>query len=897
MHLVRFLLLLGFAWLGLFNVLDAAEPARRPFRPEDVLRLESFLAGALSPTDERLAVIHARIDPASQEERFTLKLVDQPGVAPRPLEANPADARSAVWSPDGRWLVIRSTRARPAGWTPTGSVPPESDPATDLWLVAADGSRTIALAGPDKPYGRVLLDPFYGRVAFAPDGRSLVFVADDGRDPRSPAEREANVHVWREDQGEGYTGFGPAQLWLAELETDPTEFAARRIRRLTNDDVWYGDPQRTPDGRQIIVHANFTSDVESARFSINKNFDLWAIDVVSGDRRRLTDGPGPEVSPRFSPNGKELICLSAPRQGPHADVFNVLRVSLDPAHSKPPQVVFDHHASSPAPSSPPVPSFPLPEECWDGDAAITYVSFRGTETQTVRLDLASRAVSPWPPESGASLSPAAARVRLRSKLQPAAPLPADLLVAEERVVRWTNDGLSLEGVLTIPPAEIATTPYPLIVFPHGGPHSRSTRGFNATAQAFAGAGYLVFQPNFRGSSGYGREFLDADRRDLGGGDMRDLLTGIEMLVEQKQVDPRRQFVYGVSYGGFMTTWLVGHTTQFQAAVAQNAVTDMNMMWGLSDLQSWTEWELGGKPWQVAEAMRAHSPTTFVERVATPTLLLHSREDRRCPLPMGRAFHQLLLGRGVPTGLIEYPGEGHGIKQPRHRVDVLRRTLDWFARFDPAREVSIFTLGDSITKGVRPGVKAEETFAARLEASLRKSGVPARVENVGIGGERTDQALRRLESAIVARRPALVTIMYGTNDSYVDQGKLESRLTRIEYRDNLVALVRRLRDTGIEPVLMTEPRWGASAGKNGAGEHPNERLEAYVQTCRDVAAGLHVPLVDHFALWTQRQRDGHDLGPWTTDQCHPNAEGHAVIARPIAETVLRRLQELGLAPRP
>ncbi len=153
------------------------------------------------------------------------------------------------------------------------------------------------------------------------------------------------------------------------------------------------------------------------------------------------------------------------------------------------------------------------------------------------------------------------------------------------------------------------------------------------------------------------------------------------LVADGVVNPKRQFVYGVSYGGFMTCWLVGHTKQFRAAAAQNAVTDLNAMWGLSDIQSWTEWEFGGRPWETVEAMRRHSPLSYVAEIETPTLILHSRDDRRCPIPMGRMFYQALHTRGVPTQMVVYPDEGHGIRQPRHREDVLRRTLAWFAEHD------------------------------------------------------------------------------------------------------------------------------------------------------------------------------------------------------------------------
>src|SRR4029079_6714196 len=111
------------------------------------------------------------------------------------------------------------------------------------------------------------------------------------------------------------------------------------------------------------------------------------------------------------------------------------------------------------------------------------------------------------------------------------------------------------------------------------------------------------------------------------------------------------------------------------------VTDLDVMWGLSDLTSWTEWEFGGRPWEAASALRAHSPFTHVGNVRTPTLVLHSREDRRCPIAMGRMFHRALLSRGVPTQMVIYPGERHGIRQTPHREYGLRRTLEWFERYD------------------------------------------------------------------------------------------------------------------------------------------------------------------------------------------------------------------------
>lgn len=190
---------------------------------------------------------------------------------------------------------------------------------------------------------------------------------------------------------------------------------------------------------------------------------------------------------------------------------------------------------------------------------------------------------------------------------------------------------------------------------------------------------------------------------------------------------------------------------------------------------------------------------------------------------------------------------------------------------------IVTLGDSITKGVRTGVSSTETFSALLEHDLRQKGISADIRNLGIGGERTDQAIARLQSDVLALSPKLVIIMYGTNDSYIDIGKDTSRISADEFEVNLIKLIRQLRSAGTSVVLMTEPAWGKQAKPNGAGEHPNKRLEDYMKRTRAVAKSEQTELIDHFQHWKEVDLSGRDIGEWTTDQCHPNPAGHRVMA--------------------
>ena len=209
----------------------------------------------------------------------------------------------------------------------------------------------------------------------------------------------------------------------------------------------------------------------------------------------------------------------------------------------------------------------------------------------------------------------------------------------------------------------------------------------------------------------------------------------------------------------------------------------------------------------------------------------------------------------------------------------------------AEPLRMVTLGDSITKGVRPGVKAEETFSAILERQLRQQGILATVTNAGVGGETTVGALKRLEKDVLARSPHVVAVMYGTNDCYVDRGKKDSRVALKDYERNLTDVVDRLRRAGIQVVLMTEPAYAENGPKNGVGEESNLRLGEYMNACRSVARKTETPLVDHFAHWTALMKKGTKLASWTTDGYHPSPRGHEDMAHRILQVLLPSTQDL------
>ena len=216
----------------------------------------------------------------------------------------------------------------------------------------------------------------------------------------------------------------------------------------------------------------------------------------------------------------------------------------------------------------------------------------------------------------------------------------------------------------------------------------------------------------------------------------------------------------------------------------------------------------------------------------------------------------------------------------------------------AEPLTIVTLGDSITRGTREGVTNEQTFSHLLEQQLIATGREVRVVNQGVGGETTAGALARLDRDVLALKPAIVVVMYGTNDCWVDAGQKESRLSEEEFERNLTELVKRIRAAGVEPILMTEPCYAKKSPANGLGEHGNRRLSWYMNACGRVAARQDIVLVDNFREWSlppKGRSDERNVNDLTTDGYHPNPAGHAFIATTIFKALAAAVDSVSSGP--
>jgi dipeptidyl aminopeptidase/acylaminoacyl peptidase len=239
----------------------------------------------------------------------------------------------------------------------------------------------------------------------------------------------------------------------------------------------------------------------------------------------------------------------------------------------------------------------------------------------------------------------------------------------------------IEGWLMRPTGFQADKKYPMILTIHGGPHGMYGYGFNHTNQLYASRGYAVLYLNPRGSSGYGQKFSDGCVNNWGGGDYQDLMKGVDhVLAENKWIDGNRLGVMGGSYGGFMTNWVITQTTRFKSAVAIASLSNLISFYGTSLYQDLVHVEFNGFPWDNYDLLWKYSPMRYVKNVTTPTLFIHGELDNDVHITQAEEMFQGLRRRGIESVFVRYPREGHGVREPQHRVDYSNRILAWFDKF-------------------------------------------------------------------------------------------------------------------------------------------------------------------------------------------------------------------------
>lgn len=640
--------------------------------PEDLFRIRFASDVQVAPDGSRAVFVVTTMDEADDEYRSTIWSVDIPSGRTRRVTFGPKRDTQPRFSPDARYLAfIRDLR---------GAENREARP--QLWVMATDGGEAWPLS--DLPNGA-------GRPVWSPDGGALLVTSrttpEDGLSKEAREKHRSRARVIErlryKMNGEGFTYDRPSKVWRIPL----AEHGPGVVTQLT-DGAWGDtDPAWSPDGAQVVfVSARHdTRDVDATR-------DIWVVPASGGEPHRVTESPGPKSGSCWSPDGATIAFLG--HEHAIGGGFNAKLWVVPAAGGEPVCLTegFDHTIADGSLTWS-ADGRMLRFLCQDQGAVHLYEidAAGGTPTRLIGGD---RQVGGYDAGPGGiafvasdSADPAEVFVLEGGSERRLTDLNADwksevYRAVPERMHVTSEDGTRVEGWLMKPFGLRDGERFPVLYNIHGGPHAQYGYGFLDEFHVQAGRGFGVFYVNFRGSTGYGERFAESVNGNTGVLDYQDLVAGLDALVQVPWVDSERIGVLGGSYGGYMTSWLIGHTDRFAAACSERAVNNWLSKVGTSDIGFMQHREIGADPWDDPMHYLRRSPILYVKKVRTPVLILHSENDLRCPIEQAEQLYTALKLQGVETRFVRFPEENHELSRagkPSRRIQRFEEQLAWFGR--------------------------------------------------------------------------------------------------------------------------------------------------------------------------------------------------------------------------
>jgi dipeptidyl aminopeptidase/acylaminoacyl peptidase len=633
-----------------------------------------------SPDSRRLAFFAARGEQSGIWVMSPRERQQQPRFVAAVRSTNfhlPYAGESFAWSPDSRRLAfIHAT-----------------DEAQDNAATTSATSEARARRDDPRIVSRI---QYKSRTSFSDTLRTHVWLTDV--DEPAPRQLTSGGHY---DHALTWNPRGEEIAFLSNHEPDPDAvnnsdiFAVSldgRTRQITNTRGCEYEPAWSPDGKWLAYTAT-TRDVTTID-SVAEDTHVWVIEAAGNTKARelATSLDRRARSPRWLPDSNSLLFLAGDNgrttiYGLKLNDRQVHRLSLwGDGGGQFLRMVFDV-PSRIAPTTPEVPLIRPARPFQIGNFSIASSASRPFAAPNINLPNIN--LPPLVFTLGNASTPAevwyglgASSVPLRRLSNHNEALVRSVAVVEPEEIRFKSfDGTDVQGWLMKPLNFRESERYPLILSIHGGPHGMFGYSFNAAFQTYAARGYGVLFINPRGSSGYGQKFSDGTLREWGGGDYRDLMTGVDEAVRRfNWIDRGRMGVTGGSYGGFMTNWIITQTPRFRAAVASASVSNLVSFYSTSLYQDLIHAEFGGFPWDDYDLLWRWSPLRYVRAVETPTLFIHGELDNDVHITQAEEMYMALRRRGVETVLARYPREGHGFREPRHREDALERTLAWFDKY-------------------------------------------------------------------------------------------------------------------------------------------------------------------------------------------------------------------------
>ncbi|MFN8573143.1 MAG: S9 family peptidase [Gemmatimonadaceae bacterium] len=577
------------------------------------------------------------------------------------------DEGGIAWSRDGRQIAFLSDAAK-AG-------------QRDLYVAPAGGGSARRLTR---------LRGFVASPQFAPDGRNIALLYTEGAiDAAGPlAAKSAPTGVIGEEQ-------------VREQRLTLVDAVSGRTRQLTPPDLCMYEYDWSPDGHHLVT--------TGAAGNCDNNWYLakiWSVDAATGDTRAIYTPATQIAIPRWSPDGTRIAFVAGlmsdePITGGD---LHVIPATGGDAVNLTPGMKAQASWIAWLPGSDRL----LMAQYLDGHSALVSVSDKGGELKTLWSADESVAAENVGFGFNVSLSSDAtvsAAVR-ESYAQPpevwAGPIGAWKAVTHAndkltprwgtaKSLHWTSEQFTVQGWLIFPTNyQPQGKKYPMVTVVHGGPVWATSPAWPETyynATLLSSEGYFVFYPNPRGGQGWGQAFTQAVVRDIGGGDLRDILAGIDEVIKTYPVDADRVGITGLSYGGYFSMWAPTQTTRFKASVSMGGLANWQSYYGQNGIDQWMIPFFGSSVYDDPEVYEKSSPIKFIKRSKTPTLIMVGEGDIETPPPQSFEYWHALKTLGVPTQMIVYPREGHMFANPVNRRDVMRRMMEWFNTYLKAKDVS------------------------------------------------------------------------------------------------------------------------------------------------------------------------------------------------------------------
>ena len=681
----------------------AQETAGAGLTAADHARIEEVLKGldrghhigqvAVSPDGKRLAWIQQAAGGDEIRVAATMNLNNSERVTAAAKPEEHCQENEMAWAPDSKGLAFLSDCGSPGR-------------QMDLYLSKLDGGRARRLTE---------LKGFAESPAFSPDGTKVGFlyvegatrpagalaamkppagvIGEDGIEVERVAVAEvaspglfkpgpgapematpAKLHVyefdWRPDsKGLAYVAADPPgenNWWVAKLYTQGLGEAAKEILApATVEGALHGlqiaAPKWSPDGKAIAFIGGLMSDQGAT------GGDVWIIAANGGSPRDLSEGR-PTTSAWVEWGSDDLLFASELAGGNS----QLLRYRLNRSGGDMSKISTSFGS----------PIFSIPGTVGDGRLEMSLSATADRGLFVFRASTFDHPTEIYGAKPGVVMTSGLEGVMQLSHLNDG----IEPTWGKSESVSWRSDKFRVQGWLMQPKGYDPAKRYPLIVLVHGGPGSAVTASWGSygglNAAAFSALGYFVLQPNPRGSFGQGEEFTQANRKDFGYGDLRDILAGVDGALKHYPVDPDRVGITGWSYGGFMTMFAVTQTNRFKAAVAGAGISNWQSYYGENSIDQWMTPFFGATVYDDPAVYAKSSAINYIKNATTPTLVVVGDRDGECPAPQSFEFWHALRGRGVATQLVVYPNEGHGFTDPAHRLDVMERAAEWFAHYLP-----------------------------------------------------------------------------------------------------------------------------------------------------------------------------------------------------------------------